>query len=190
VKSCLKSSQSIALRYIFIKIAPQNIPQTLEFIKEKTIRIAPQYPFSYSFLDQEMNKLYQSEQKMGQMIGYFAFLAIFISCLGLFGLASFMSEKRTKEIGIRKVLGASISGVVVLLNKQFIKWVLIANIFAWPLAYYAMSNWLKSFAYKANIGIWVFILASLIALIIALFTVSYQAIRVAMAHPVDSLRYE
>ncbi|GAH13345.1 unnamed protein product, partial [marine sediment metagenome] len=94
-----------ALRYIFIKIAPQNIPQTLEFIKEKTISIAPQYPFSYSFLDQEMNKLYQSEQKMGQMIGYFAFLAIFISCLGLFGLASFMSEKRTKEIGIRKVLG-------------------------------------------------------------------------------------
>jgi len=137
-----------------------------------------------------MNKLYQSEQKMGQMIGYFAFLAIFISCLGLFGLASFMSEKRTKEIGVRKVLGASISGIVVLLNKQFIKWVLLANIFAWPLAYYVMSNWLKSFAYKTNIGIWVFILASLIALIIALFTVSYQAIRVAMAHPVDSLRYE
>ncbi len=179
-----------ALRYIFIKIAPQNIPQTLQFIRKETTALAPQYPFSYSFLDQEMNKLYQSEQKMGQMIGYFAFLAIFISCLGLFGLASFMSEKRTKEIGVRKVLGASISGIVVLLNKQFIKWVLLANIFAWPLAYYVMSNWLKSFAYKTNIGIWVFLSASLIALIIALFTVSYQAIRVAMAHPVDSLRYE
>ncbi len=179
-----------ALRYIFIKIAPQNIPQTLQFIREETTALAPQYPFSYSFLDQEMNKLYQSEQKMGQMIGYFAFFAIFLSCLGLFGLASFMSEKRTKEIGIRKVLGASIPGILALLNKQFIKWVLIANIFAWPLAYYVMSNWLKSFAYKANIGIWVFILASLIALIISLFTVSYQAIRVAMAHPVDSLRYE
>jgi len=179
-----------ALRYIFIKIAPQNIPQTLQFIREKTTTLAPQYPFSYVFLDQEMNRLYRSEQKMGQMIGYFAFFAILLSCLGLFGLTSFMSEQRTKEIGIRKVLGASIPGIVVLLNKQFIKWVLIANIFAWPLAYYAMSNWLRGFAYHTNLAIWSFLVAGVLVLMISIFTVGYYTIRAAAANPIEAIQYE
>jgi ABC-type antimicrobial peptide transport system permease subunit len=178
------------LKFIFIKIASANVPETLEFIREKTKTLAPGHPFSYAFLDREMGRIYQSEQRIGKMIGYFAFLAIFISCLGLFGLASFLAENRTKEIGIRKVLGATIPGILFLLNKQFIKWVLLANIVAWPLAYYAMSGWLKGFAYKINLNVWPFILAPLMAMAIAFITVSYQAIRVALARPVDSLRYE
>ena len=120
----------------------------------------------------------------------FTLFAIIISCLGLFGLASFLTEQRTNEIGIRKVLGASESGIVYLLSKQFTKWVLIANIFAWPAAYFVMNQWLRSFAYRINIGIWVFLLSGMLAAGIALFTVSFQALKAARANPIDSLRYE
>ncbi len=120
----------------------------------------------------------------------FTLFAIIISCLGLFGLASFLTEQRTREIGIRKVLGASESSIVFLLSKQFTKWVLIANIFAWPAGYFIMNEWLKSFAYRINISIWGFVLSGMLAVGIALVTVSYQAIRAAWANPVDSLRYE
>lgn len=125
-----------------------------------------------------------------QEVGKFTFIGIFIACLGLFGLASFIAEQRTKEIGVRKVLGSSIVEVVTLLTKDFAKWVLLANVFAWPVAYFAVTRWLQNFAYKIDIGISVFIISSASALLIALLTVGYQTIKTATANPVDSLRCE
>ncbi len=177
-------------RYILIKLDSGYIPSTLANIESTWKTFFPDTPFEYHFLDEAYGKLYRTEQQMGTLFNYFTGLAILISCLGLFGLASFMAEKRTKEIGIRKVLGAPVSGVVILLNKEFIKWVLIANIFAWPVAYYAMSKWLQGFAYRTKIEVWSFALAALIALAIAVVTVSYKSIKAATANPVESLRYE
>ena len=177
-------------RYMFIKPNPGCIPATLAKVKDTWKKFFPDTPFEYHFLDESYDRLYKSEQRMGTLFNYFTALAIFISCLGLFGLASFLAEKRTKEIGIRKVLGASVSGIVFLLNKQFIKWVLIANFFAWPIAYYVMNRWLQNFAYRIGIGVWSFLLAALLAIVIALLTVSFQAIRAALTNPVEALRYE
>jgi putative ABC transport system permease protein len=120
----------------------------------------------------------------------FSILAIFVACLGLLGLAAFVTEQKTKEIGIRKVLGASVMEVVTLLSKEFIRWVLIANVIAWPLAYYIMNNWLKNFAYRIDMSFWIFLASGVLALLIALLTVSSHAIRAATANPVESLRYE
>ena len=147
-------------------------------------------PLQYGFVDQELDAQYQSEQKMGQIVLYFAGLAIFISCLGLFGLASFMAEARTKEIGVRKVLGASVGSIVTLLSKDFLKLVLIAIAIASPIAYYAMNKWLQDFAYKVDIEWWVFALAGLLAVGIALLTVSFQSMKAALMNPVKSLRSE
>jgi putative ABC transport system permease protein len=177
-------------RYVFIKLESNDIPNTLAGIKSTWNTFFPDTPFEYHFLDEAYDKLYKSEQRMGTLFNYFTVLGILIACLGLFGLASFMAEKRTKEIGIRKVLGASISGVVLLLNKQFIRWVLIANLLSWPIAYYAMSKWLQGFAYRINLGIWTFVLSATMALSIAVLTVSYQSLKAALANPSDSLRYE
>jgi putative ABC transport system permease protein len=174
----------------YIRIKPENVPETLGFI-EKTIKgLAPDFPFEYSFLDEDIDNLYKSEQRIENLVRYGTFLAIFIACLGLFGLASFTAEKRTKEIGIRKVLGASISGIVLLLTKEFTKWVILANLVAWPVAYFVMSRWLQNFAYHVNIGIGTFLLSAALALITALVTVSFQAVKTAASNPVDSLRYE
>jgi putative ABC transport system permease protein len=177
-------------RYILMKLDSGDIPGTLANIESTWKTFFPDTPFEYHFLDEAYGSLYRTEQRMGTLFNYFTGLAILISCLGLFGLASFMAEKRTKEIGIRKVLGASVSGVVILLNREFIKWVLIANIVAWPAAYYLMFKWLQSFAYRTNMGVWSFALAALIAFAIAVVTVSYQSIKAAITNPVDSLRYE
>ena len=177
-------------RYVFIKLEARDVPSTLASIKSNWNMFFPDTPFEYHFLDEAYDKLYRSEQRMGILFNYFTVLAILISCLGLFGLASFMAEKRTKEIGIRKVLGASLSGIIMLLNKQFTKWVLIANFISWPIAYYAMSKWLQGFAYRINLGIWTFALAALIALVIAVMTVSYQSVKAALNNPANSLRYE
>jgi len=176
--------------YVFIKLESGDIPNTLANIKSTWNTFFPDTPFEYHFLDEAYDKLYRTEQRMGTLFNYFTVLAILISCLGLFGLASFMAEKRTKEIGIRKVLGASLSGIVVLLNKQFIKWVLIANLVSWPIAYYAMSKWLQGFAYRINLGLGTFALAALVALVISVMTVSYQSVKAALTNPADSLRYE
>jgi len=177
-------------RYILIKLDSGNIPGTLASIESTWKNFFPDTPFDYHFLDEAYDRLYRTEQRMGTLFNYFTGLAIFVSCLGLFGLASFMAEKRTKEIGIRKILGASVSGVVILLNREFIKWVLIANIIAWPVAYYAMSKWLQGFAYRTNMGVWIFALAALAAFAVAVLTVSFQSIKAATANPADSLRYE
>jgi putative ABC transport system permease protein len=150
----------------------------------------PNYPFSYYFIDENFDQLYRSEEKLGRIFSYFAFLSVLIGCLGLFGLASYSAERRTKEIGIRKVLGASASGITVLLSKEFTKWVLLANVIAWPAAYLIMSRWLQSFAYRSGIGVGTFLLAGGIAWVIAFLTVSYQAIKASIADPISALKYE
>ncbi|MCJ7581300.1 MAG: ABC transporter permease, partial [Candidatus Aminicenantes bacterium] len=177
-------------RYLLIKTNSENLISTISNIEKVWGGLFPEYPFEYHFLDEQFESTYQNEIRLGQILGYFVILTIFISCLGLFGLASFTAEQRTKEIGIRKVHGASIPNIVIILSKEFAKWVLLANIIAWPVAYFAMNKWLQNFAYKTEIGFWVFILSGSLALFIALFTVSSQAIRAATANPVDALKYE
>jgi putative ABC transport system permease protein len=175
---------------VYIRIKPENVPETLGFLEKTLTEFAPDFPFEYSFLDEDIDSLYKTEQRIGNLVRYGAFLAIFIACLGLFGLASFTAEKRTKEIGIRKVLGASVSGIALLLTKDFTKWVILANIIAWPIAYYVMSRWLQNFAYHVNIGIGTFLLSAALALVTALITISFQAVKTAASNPVESLRYE
>jgi len=177
-------------QFLSLRMRSENIPATLAFIASKWRAFAPEQPLDYFFLDENFNGLYQAEQRTGKIAGAFTVLAVFIAVLGLFGLASFAAEQRTKEIGIRKVLGASVAGIVRLLSKEFVKLVLVANLIAWPIAYYVMNKWLQDFAYRINIGWWVFALAGGIALIIALLTVSTQAIKAALANPVEALRYE
>lgn len=143
-----------------------------------------------SFFNDDFAKLYASEQRTGQILTIFSVLAIIIACLGLLGLAAYTAEQRTKEIGIRKVLGATVSELIFMLTKEFTKWVLIANLIAWSVAYFFMNGWLENFAYRINLNVWVFILSSVSALLIAVITVSYQAIRAALANPIESLRYE
>ena len=175
---------------LFARLKSDHIPQTIGYKEDVCKKFAPGYPFNYHFLDEALDRLYRSEQRIGTLFRYFSILAILISCLGLLGLASFMAEQRTKEIGIRKVLGATASNIVALLSKEFTKWVIVANIFAWPIAYFALSKWLQSYAYKTNIALLSFVLSGALALLIALATVSYQSIKAALANPVDSLRYE
>jgi len=147
-------------------------------------------PFEYHFLDETIQAQYFDEQRLMRLFSIFSSLAIAISCLGLYGLAAFIAKRRTKEIGIRKVLGSTVSGVVVLLSRSFTGWVLFANLIAWPIAYYAMNRWLQNFAYRIDLTIWPFLLAGVAALAIALLTVSWQTVRAATANPVESLRYE
>ena len=175
---------------ISARIRTENVPETLAFLKEKTTKFSPLFPFEYSFLDDDFDKLYRADKKVGQLVGIFSSLTIFVACLGLFGLASFTAEQRTKEIGIRKVLGSSISGIILLLSKEFLKWILVANIIAWPIAWYLSKNWMQNFAYRSSIGFWIFLLSGSLALIIAFLTISYQSIKAALANPIDSLRYE
>ena len=183
-------SEATQYGVVLIKINGNKTEEALAKIQGVWENINPISPFEFHFLDQKYDSLYRKEKKIGTILNAFTLFAIVISCLGLFGLASFLTERRTSEIGIRKVLGASESGIVFLLSKQFTKWVLIANLFAWPAAYFVMNEWLKSFAYRINIGVWTFVLSGLLAVGIALGTVSYQALKAARANPIDSLRYE
>ena len=175
---------------ININIATANMPKTIAAIESKWKELIPERPFSYSFLDESFNKQYVSEERFGKLFFNFSILAILISCLGLLGLASYSTLQRKKEIGVRKVLGASVSNITRLLSKDFIKLVLIALVIASPIAYWGMHKWLQGFAYRINIHWWVFLVAGLIALFIALFTVSFQAIKAAVSNPVKSLRTE
>lgn len=181
---------SHAINSLSVRIKSEDIPKTIAFLKDKIEQFDPDRPFEYAFLDESFDAQYRAEEKLGRIFSYFSILAIFIACLGLFGLASFTTERRTKEIGIRKVLGATVLGIVVLLSKEFTKWVLIANAIAWPIAYYSLNKWLQSFAYRTHITVLTFIFAAGISFMIALLTVIYQALRAATANPVKSLRYE
>ncbi len=176
--------------YISVKIKSTNIPVTLEHVKSVINRFSPNYPFEYSFFDDVFEKAYHSEQRMVAIFSSFSLLAIIISCMGLFGLVLYSVEHRIKEIGIRKVLGASVSGIFLLLLKEFFKWILISNLIAWPIAWYVMSKWLQNFAYRTDIAATNFIMAAGLTLFIALLTMSYQSIKAALENPVEALRYE
>jgi len=172
------------------KVHSANLQNLIADIQNKWKTMAPGLPFNYRFLNESFDEMYRAEQRAGTIALIFSVLAIFIACLGLFGLATFIAKQRTKEIGIRKVLGASVSSVTKMLSKDFIKLVIIACIIAIPVSYLAMNKWLQSFAYRIHIGWWVFVIAGVIAILIALLTVSFQAIKAAIANPVESLRSE
>jgi putative ABC transport system permease protein len=177
-------------KLLYVKIRPENTPATLAHMEKTWKKFESHYPFNYEFVDEGFDSLYRSEMRISAIFSYATILAIAISCMGLLGLAAFLSEQRTKEIGVRKVLGASIINVISHLSHEFLWMVLIANIFAWPLAYFATNKWLQDFAYHINIGWSVFVLAAVLALLIAIVTVCFQSIKAALANPVDSLRYE
>ena len=177
-------------RYVLVKIRPQNIPSTLFLLQDTWRQVISDRPFVYSFLDDDVDRTFREDERWLRIIRYSALFAIFIACLGAFGLTSLAVARRTKEIGIRKVLGASISGIVLLLSKEFTKLVIVSNLIAWPVAYWAMNRWLQDFAYRIPIGVETFVLAGVLALIIALLTVSFQAVKAATANPVQALRYE
>ena len=150
----------------------------------------PAYPFEYVFLDANYNALYHTEEQTGRLFNFFAGVAMVISCLGLLGLTSFTTEQRTKEIGIRKVLGATVLNITTLLSKDFIKLVLVAIVIASPIAWFAMDHWLKDFAYKVEMRWWTFLLAGLLAMVTALLTICFQSVKAALINPIQSIRAE
>jgi putative ABC transport system permease protein len=173
-----------------IKVSTTDLPQTLAGIRAAWDKIAPGQPFNYYFMEDSFNSTYDAEQRLGRIFMTFTILSIVIACLGLFGLAAFNAEKRTKEIGIRKVMGASVSQIAYKLSIDFLKLVGISILVSLPLGWYAMDQWLKDFSYRIDIGWWVFGLAALLAVAISVATVSYQGIKAALANPVKSLRTE
>jgi len=177
-------------RYTAVRLSPENMSNTIELMDQTWKELAYDQTFEYVFMDEDFGRLYSAEQRTSDIFTSFSVLAIMIACLGLFGLAAFITERRTKEIGIRKVMGASIFNILLLLSKQFSKWVLIANFIAWPLSYWVMNSWLQDFAYREELGLGVFLISGIIALVIAIVTVSFQVIKAATSNPVESLRYE
>ena len=175
---------------LIFKIKTTDVSGLLTIMKKKWDEFNTGEPFTYAFMDDLYNKTYNAEQKTGIILNIFSILTIFVACLGLFGLATYTAEQRTKEIGIRKVLGASVTQVTKMLSKEFVKLVLLASLIAFPAAWWAMNKWLQSFAYRITISWWVFAIAGLAALIVALITVSFQAVKAAIANPVKSLRTE
>ena len=176
--------------YIFVKIRPNDISGTIAYLDKKAAEFAPNNLFEYSFLDDEFNRQYGNDQRRGEIYKSFTFLAIFISCLGLFGMASFTAEQRTKEIGIRKVLGASMTNIIALISKDFLVLLFVSNVIAWPLAYYFMDKLLNNYAYRTSITAWVFIVSGMMAILVALLAICIKIVKAAHANPVDSLRYE
>jgi putative ABC transport system permease protein len=177
-------------RIMFVRVESENIEETIGHIERTFKKWAPGFPFKYRLMDERLNELYDSERETVKTIGYFSVLTIVIACVGLFGLALFLAEQRTKEIGIRKAMGASVWQLVMMLIKEFARCILIANIFAWPIAYVATNSWLEDYAYRISPSPWSFISAAILTLIIGLLTVSYQAVKAALANPVEALRYE
>ncbi len=177
-------------KYLALRISPENFEQTMAHVESVWGKFSPQFPLEYFFLDQRLDQQYKSQENLAKLVGYFSVLAIFIACLGLFALASFTAQQRTKEIGIRKVMGASVRSIVYLLTKDFVKLVMLSALIAFPVAYFGMHRWLENFAYRVQIPIWVFVMAGILGLLIAVITVSYQAIKVAYSNPVKSLKWE
>jgi putative ABC transport system permease protein len=173
-----------------VKVNGKKEKEAIAFIGSVWKKDCADTPFDYQFLDDHFDELYRSDSQISTIVGTLAVLAIIISCLGLFGLASYAAEKRTKEVGIRKTLGASLENLVVLLSKDFLKYVLIASLIALPLSWFSVHKWLQSYAYRIDISWWIFVLAVLVAMLIAFVTISFQAIKAATANPVESLRSE
>jgi putative ABC transport system permease protein len=178
------------MRLLLIKLKTNHLQSTVDEIKKAYTPLVPAFPFEYAFLDEKFNNLYKAETRQESILSIFSVIAIGIACLGLFGLASYTAVKRTKEIGVRKVLGSSVQNIVVLLSKDLLKPVLLGTLIAVPVGYYAMSKWLQGFAYRVTIHWWMFASAATVAIAIALITVSFQAVKAAVANPVDSLRSE
>jgi putative ABC transport system permease protein len=179
-----------AARQLYVKLSNGNISTSISEIENKWNEFSNDAMFSYYFLDERLNQQYTMERTSMKIFSIFTFLAVIIACVGLLGLASYMAIQRTKEVGIRKAMGASVSNIIMLLSYDFTKWVIVANVIAWPLAFLLMNNWLNNFAFKTNIGIWIFFASGGLALFIALFTIIFMALKAASRNPVNSLRYE
>jgi putative ABC transport system permease protein len=177
-------------RKFYVRIREGDPATALSSLQSSWKALVPDLPFQYSFLDEDFNRFYKSEERWSSIAGWAGFISIFLACLGLFGLAALASVNRTKEIGIRKVLGASITTIIALLSKDFLKLVFIAILIAVPFAWYGMYKWLQDYAYRIDIGWWVFLITGVMALVIAFITVSFHAIKAAIANPVKSLRTE
>ncbi len=173
-----------------VKVNSKNISATIGGLKDVMTKFYPEFPFEYHFLDESIDKMYKSEARYSNVISTFSAIALFIACLGLLGLTSYVTEQRKKEIGIRKVLGASVSNIMQIISSEFLVLVAIANLIAWPAAYYFMNKWLNDFAYRIDISLWTFVIAGGLALFLAMLTVSFQAVKAAVANPVKSLKYE
>ena len=176
--------------YLTLTVETRDIKETMGFVQNKWTELFPEYPFECFFLDEDFKRFYQKEERLSQMISVLTYLGIFISCLGLWGLSSLSTKQRIKEIGIRKILGASVSGIILMLSKEFTKWVVAANIIAWPIGYFLMRSWLQNFASRAKVTPDIFLLSALAALAVAWITVSLQTRKAAQSNPAESLRYE
>jgi putative ABC transport system permease protein len=190
VEPLLMTANTNRASFLVVKVQGAGMPATLAKLEQKWNAFDAQHPFDFNFMNDRLQNQYQAEMKLGRIFAVFAGLAIFIACLGLFGLASFTTEQRTKEIGIRKVLGASVSNILVMLSRDFVKLVLLANLIAWPIAWYGMSQWLQDFEYRTPISWWIFGIAAGSALVIALATISGHALKAAVSNPVSALRSE
>jgi putative ABC transport system permease protein len=187
---CLYSKKRNGFNEVCVKIDGKRSQEALNYIEATWKKIIPHYPYEFQFLDEHFARLYENDKKVSKVVSILASLAIVIACLGLFGLASYSAERRVKEIGIRKVLGASVINVVTLLSKDFIKLVVIANLIAWPLAWLMLSRWLQDYAYHINLNLWFFVLAGVVSFLIALITISSQTFKAARVNPVKNLRTE
>ncbi len=176
--------------YYVVRLGEGDLSSQIKYVENVWAEFSPQWPFEFFFLDKDLEQSYNNDKRLGKLINYFAVIAVFVACMGLFGLATYAAEKRVKEVGIRKVLGASSFSIVKLLSSDFTKLVLSANLIAWPIAYYVMSKWLEEFAFRISLGFEVFIVASITTLILAVITVSYQAMKAALSNPIDTLKYE
>jgi putative ABC transport system permease protein len=175
---------------VAVKMKTAGISQGIAHVQEVWNGFSPEYPIEYRFLDESFEQMYKAEDKLKSLLWVFTTVTVFVACLGLFGLAAYAAERRRREIGIRKVLGASVEGIVLLLSKEFIKLVAIALLIASPLAWYAMNIWLQDFAYSIEVEWWIFAIAGVMAILIALLTVSFQSVKAALMNPVKSLRSE
>jgi putative ABC transport system permease protein len=179
-----------SFNYLIVHVNTSDMTNILAFLEQKWKSVRPDEPFEYTFLNEDFQKNYQAEARTARIVRTFTIISILISCLGLFGLATFAAQQRTKEIGVRKVLGASVGSIVLLLSRDFLKLVLIAIIIASPLAWFAMNRWLQDFQYRIDIPWWVFVVAGVLAILIAFITISFQSIKAALMNPVKSLRAE
>ncbi len=190
IQPLLLHIRPIAMHYIYIKLGSGDLAQSVQAVEDSWDRIFPGRAFEYSFLDDEFQKMYRGDSLLGKTLGMFALVAIFVACLGLLGLASFTAEQRTREIGIRKILGSSVTGIVLLLSKDFTRLILLATLIAWPVSFLLMRDWLEDFAYRIDLGPGTFLISGLAALLIAWLTVSFQAFRAARRNPAEALHYE
>ncbi len=178
------------LPFVNIRLKNGNSPETMNFIKQIWQEINPQNPIEYQFINERLITYYDEEKKIARLVQYFSIICIVIACMGLFGLAAYTAEQKTKEMGIRKVLGASIKNIIVKLSKEFLTWVLLANVIAVPVAYMILKQWLANFAYAVSIPVFVFFISAFVTAFIALLTVFYHALKTALTNPANILKYE